>query len=152
MIHAKLTVKALGLEDEYILDVYSFRGILQTYRYTSSTSKYGISRAIGMCVNELYKHNTKSSSNQNKMQLIVNEPKLTLDIDVVFKGIDKYNNQLELGLTEVEINSDYFLPSSMKHYSASVAHTIEVTVKGKLKYRHAETWLEEFAKFLFKKL
>ena len=152
MIHAKLTAKALGLEDEYILDIYSFRGILQTYRYTSSTSKYGISRAIGMCVNELYKHNTTSSSSQNKMQLIVNEPKLTLDIDVVFKGINKYNNQLEQGLTEVEINSDYFLPSSMKHYSASVAHTIEVTVKGKLKYRHAETWLEEFTKFLFKKL
>ena len=152
MIHAKLTVKPLGLEDEYILDIYSFRGILQTYTYTSSTSKYGISRAIGMCVNELYKHNTRSSSDQNKMQLIVNEPKLAFDIDVVFKGIDKYNNQLELGLTEVEINSDYFLPSSMKHYSASVAHTIEVTVKGKLKYRHAETWLEEFTKFLFKKL
>ena len=152
MIHAKLTVRPLGLEDEYILDIYSFRGILQTHIYKSSTSKYGISRAIGMCVNELYKHNTRSSSNQNKMQLIVNEPKLTLDIDVVFKGIDKYNNQLEQGLTEVEINSDYFLPSSMKHYSASVAHTIEVTVKGKLKYRHAETWLEEFTKFLFKKL
>ena len=152
MIHAKLTVRPLGLEDEYILDIYSFREILQTYIYTSSTSKYGISRAIGMCVNELYNHNTRSSSNQNKMQLIVNEPKLTLDIDVVFKGINKYNNQLEQGLTEVEINSDYFLPSSMKHYSASVAHTIEVTVKGKLKYRHAETWLEEFTKFLFKKL
>ena len=152
MIHAKLTVKEVGLNNEYILDIYSFSGILQTYRYKSSTSKYGISRAIGMCVNELYKHNTKSSSNQIKMQLIVNEPKLTLDIDVVFKGINKYNNQLEQGLTEVEINSDYFLPSSMKHYSASVAHTIEVTVKGKLKYRHAETWLEEFTKFLFKKL
>ena len=152
MIHAKLTVKTLGLVDAYILDIYSFRGIFQTCGYTSSTSKYGISRAIGMCVNELYMHNTKSSSNQNKMQLIVNEPKLTLDIDVVFKGIDKYNNQLEQGLTEVEINSDYFIPSSMKHYSASVAHTIEVTVKGKLKYRHAETWLEEFTKFLFKKL